>query len=162
MSVSQHARYQSPKTGSPKWNAAIINIINSSALFLLWQVKIFAAERVYYCCLTTGSSQPFFMEEILTCHNKKSAGLSSKINNGWNLFSCFGFTALVLCMLDHSLPVSLTGTLEKNWAIVNFIRNTCTFPPMTNQNVFSGNGLLVYIYIFKYFFFYCPKKQPLI
>ncbi len=30
MSVSVHAQYQSPGTGSPKWNAAIINVMNST------------------------------------------------------------------------------------------------------------------------------------
>ena len=29
MSLSEHAQYQSPGTSSPKWNAAIINVINS-------------------------------------------------------------------------------------------------------------------------------------
>lgn len=33
MSISQNAQYQSPVTGTPKWNAAIINIINYTCGF---------------------------------------------------------------------------------------------------------------------------------
>ena len=47
MSASVYAQYQSPGTGSPTWNGAIINDINSNCAF---QAKMSATRTVNYVC----------------------------------------------------------------------------------------------------------------
>lgn len=47
MSVSEHAEYRRPEPGSPKWNTAIINVINSTSAF---PALISAVKRASWCC----------------------------------------------------------------------------------------------------------------
>ncbi len=44
---------------------------------------------------------PFFREDILTSHSRRSTGVNNKINDGWVPFSCFSF--MCACWLAVSL-----------------------------------------------------------